>query len=727
MARFLLCLSLLLLSNVLNAQDSAKFLPPDGKTLLIIGQDLSAIGGMPNYTEGYADAVVRTPAGLTTYIGLPNLSGLTTLANWGSGDVSAQMLVDTPRFANSVLSIGLNIGSDLNGLAIGKHDEAIESLVQWMKAQQRPIFLRIGYEFDAPWNAYDPSDYIAAFRRIVDHMRREEVVNVATVWQSATWVDGTFNNHVWEEWYPGNEYVDWFGLSYFDAHIPTLERFLELANTHGKPVMIAESTPRTFDLAEGDTEAIWEAWFVPFFEFIAQHNDQIRAVAYINVNWDEQAMWKGQEWGDSRIQANSAVRAKWVKQVTMQSWLHASPTLFEQLGFTPVVVETPVVSFDERGEGAFTTGIYPNALAEYGLSQNEIDARIAATFEQLFYGDDNQRVYYEVGDDMAYLLDVNNADIRSEGMSYGMMITVQLDKQAEFDRIWKWAYTYMLHQDGPYKGYFSWHNREDGSVIDDNTASDGEIWIAMALLFASKRWGDGVAPFDYSTQAQAILQTMLHKDDENNGIAESTFDAETKLVKFVAMFGTVGDFTDPSYHMPHFFELWSHYALEDNAAWLDIAQRSRQFLTTTVHPVTGLMPNYATFAGAPQPDGDYGEFYFADAWRTASNIAMDGVWFGMSDWHVQQSRKMLAFFYERGIGQYTNRFRIDGTPVDPQGRSAGHIAMNAVATLASDAPTDGEFIAEFLDTPLPTGQYRYYDGLLYMLGLLQLSGNFRMY
>ena len=96
--------------------------------------------------------------------------------------------------------------------------------------------------------------------------------------------------------------------------------------------------------------------------------------------------------------------------------------------------------------GAFSSGVYRNLFKEMlGKSDAEIQAKLDAAWQQLFYGDDaTQRVYYPVGEDMAYIEDIGNADVRSEGMSYGMMIAVQLDKKAEFDRLWKWAKTYKI-------------------------------------------------------------------------------------------------------------------------------------------------------------------------------------------------------------------------------------------------------------------------------------------
>ena len=158
--------------------------------------------------------------------------------------------------------------------------------------------------------------------------------------------------------------------------------------------------------------------------------------------------------------------------------------------------------------------IDPNSEDQFqallGKSEAEVQAKIEAAWEHLFYGDnDQERIYYEVGEDMAYILDVNNNDVRSEGISYGMMIAVQLDKQEEFNRIWKWAKTYMYQTERSYAGYFSWHNHKDGTPIDQNPASDGEIWITTALFFAAHRWGNGEGIFDYEAEANQILHTMI--------------------------------------------------------------------------------------------------------------------------------------------------------------------------------------------------------------------------
>jgi oligosaccharide reducing-end xylanase len=376
--------------------------------------------------------------------------------------------------------------------------------------------------------------------------------------------------------------------------------------------------------------------------------------------------------------------------------------------------------------GAFYSGQYHNLFKELlGKSDPEIQTRVDSAWAQLFYGnDDAQRVYYPVGDDMAYIQDIGNDDVRTEGMSYGMMIAVQLNKQEEFDRLWKWARTYMYQVDGPYQGYFAWHCAADGTKLDSNPASDGEEWFATALFFASGRWGNGDGIFNYRREAQAILTTMLHKSAEDNGVATDMFDPITKQVVFVPR-GSAATFTDPSYHLPAYYELWARWANQDNDFWREAATSSRAFLKTAAHPQTGLVPDYANFDGTPVTDADHSDFRF-DAWRTASNISVDYAWFAADPWQVEQSNRWLDFFYAQGIDSYANQYTLDGQPLSSD-HSTGLVAMNAVAALSATVEKRSEFAGALWDTPTPSGKWRYYDGMLYLLALLHLSGNFRIY
>jgi oligosaccharide reducing-end xylanase len=307
-------------------------------------------------------------------------------------------------------------------------------------------------------------------------------------------------------------------------------------------------------------------------------------------------------------------------------------------------------------------------------------------------------------------------------MSYGMMIAVQLGKKPEFDRLWKWAKTYMYQAGGPYQGYFAWHCSTDGKQLDPNPASDGEEWFVTALFIASERWGNGQGIFDYRQQAQAILDVMRSKSAENNGIATDMFDPQTKQVVFVPA-GKNATFTDPSYQLPAFYELWGRLAAKDNQFWTEAASASRLFFHKAADPATGLMPDYATFNGTPVANDDHQDFRF-DAWRTLSNVAVDYAWFGKDPWQVGQSERALKFLVSQGMDSYPNQYSLAGKPLSND-HSTGLVAMAAVAALVTTPAIGRPFVQALWDAQIPSGTWRYYDGMLYMLGLLHVSGLFR--
>ena len=142
-------------------------------------------------------------------------------------------------------------------------------------------------------------------------------------------------------------------------------------------------------------------------------------------------------------------------------------------------------------KSAFETGVYRNVFAELGYTDEEIEKKIKDSFNTVFYGSEDERFFHTVGDDMGYMEDTGNNDARTEGMSYGMMMCVQMDMKEEFDKLWKWAYTYMYNTEGYHKGYFGWSCKTTGEKNSDGPAPDGEEFFAMAVFFASHRWGDG--------------------------------------------------------------------------------------------------------------------------------------------------------------------------------------------------------------------------------------------
>ncbi|MDG4794187.1 glycosyl hydrolase family 8 [Micromonospora sp. WMMD1082] len=407
------------------------------------------------------------------------------------------------------------------------------------------------------------------------------------------------------------------------------------------------------------------------------------------------------------------------------------------VGATPAPPPAP----NPPSTGAFASGVYRNLFTEWdsSLTPSAVSAKLNTYWNHFFTGtDDTRRLYYPAGSNsngaLAYIKDTGNDDVRSEGMSYGMMIAVQMNKRAEFDALWNWAKTYMQHKSGARAGYFCWQANYSGSCRDNNPASDGEEYFATALFFAGHRWGNGSGIYHYTAEANAILNDMLHKEDINGGVVDSVtnmFNRTEKMIVFVP-YANAATFSDPSYHLPAFYELWARWAsgwngnqAADRQFWRDAAARSRLFFTQSTHPTTGLNPDYAEFNGTPNNTGNHGDFRF-DAWRTSVNWAVDYAWWAADTNARTRTDRMQSFFESQGVNAYVNQYSLAGSPLSTD-RSPGLIASNGAASLSATNVRAWKFVEALWNLQPSTGQYRYYDGLLNFMALLHASGNFRIY
>ena len=417
-------------------------------------------------------------------------------------------------------------------------------------------------------------------------------------------------------------------------------------------------------------------------------------------------------------------------------WLKAASFL----GLALTMLCGPSLYPQAKSGGAFATGRYRDLFQEAGHPHSESRKKLDTAFAQLFHGDPQQQsVYFEAGKNaqgpLAYLTDWGNKDVRSEGMSYGMTITVEMNHKAEFDALWNWAMTYMYIASPahPSYGYFSWSIKTNGQANDETPAPDGEEYFVMALYFASARWGDGTGIYDYHAQADRLLSAMLHRKnivgETKNGSRDidSEVDREHGMIRFVP--GRGGrDFTDPSYHLPAFYELWARWGpVEDRAFWAAAAQKSRAFFPLTVNPVTGLAPVYANFDGTPHATRFSESTQFGhDAWRTASNWSVDWSWWHAAPVEPVLSDRVQSFFAAQGPA-YGDLYTLEGKRLQAT-HSPGLVAVNAVAGLAAtDTKRAQAFTQELWLLPVPSGQGRYYDGMLYLLSFLHASGEFRIW
>ena len=204
---------------------------------------------------------------------------------------------------------------------------------------------------------------------------------------------------------------------------------------------------------------------------------------------------------------------------------------------------------------------------------------------------------------------------------------------------------------------------------------------------------------------------------------------DKKMIRFVPGVER-GNFTDPSYHLPAFYELWARWGPEaDRAFWAAAADTSRAFFHKATDPNTGLAPDYCSFDGTPLSFGNRkrsANFSF-DSWRTASNWSVDWSWWQKDPGQQVLSDRIQAFFASKGMDTYGDQYTLTGDLVEAR-HANGLIATNAVASLAATQPRAKDFVEALWNASIPhVFVERYYDGLLYIMSLLHTSGNYRIY
>lgn len=383
---------------------------------------------------------------------------------------------------------------------------------------------------------------------------------------------------------------------------------------------------------------------------------------------------------------------------------------------------------------------YRNVFVEMGIDKAEVEKRLEEIKQFYFYGGEDKQVYFPVGEDMGYICDTGNNDARTEGMSYGMMLCVQLNMKEEFDRLWKWSKTYMWMSEGYNEGYFAWSCATDGTRNADGPAPDGEEFFALALFFASHRWGDGEGIFEYSKEAREILSACLHKGKDGR-VGTPMWNLENHQILFVPGI----DFTDPSYHLPHFYELFALWANEeDREFWKQAATASREYLAKACHPVTGFSAEYAEFDASPMKrplpwTTDRHDWFYSDSYRTVANIGLDAEWFGIDKGHFAAAKNIQSFLIEsQRAGKYSI-YELDGTPAAKEYPKDAGVEKNealhpiaipatvAQSVLAAETEYSREWVENLWNMPMRTGRWRYYDNCLYFFAFLALSGNYRIW
>ena len=323
-----------------------------------------------------------------------------------------------------------------------------------------------------------------------------------------------------------------------------------------------------------------------------------------------------------------------------------------------------------------------------------------------------------------------------------MMIAVEMNRKDIFDRLLRWAQRYMLMRQGPMAGYYAWSCKTDGTHNAEGPASDGELYMITSLIFASNRWGNQ-SGIDYLAEAQRLLR--LAREGNGRDSVNALINPQHRLITFTPS-GFGARFTDPSYHLPAFYEVWARWADDGHADYYKAcAAASRRYLHRCIDPRTALCPDVTAYDGKPltppgnRPMKGMKDFRY-DSWRMPMNIALDYSW-ACADtaWQRRYANTVQDFFFNKGIDAYIDQYRIDGMPAErpyegggkPGLRhSVGLVATLAAASLAADHAKTHDFVERLwhsTNVPFADGYFdAYYDGLLRLFAFMHLSGKYRV-
>ena len=201
------------------------------------------------------------------------------------------------------------------------------------------------------------------------------------------------------------------------------------------------------------------------------------------------------------------------------------------------------------------------------------------------------------------------------------------------------------------------------------------------------------------------------------------------------------NWTDPSYHLPAFYEIWALYAKDGHEQFYkECADVSREFLHKACHPVTGLNADYTEFSGEPHSTPWMPAGFRYDSWRVPMNIAMDYIWYGKDKkWQEEYAERFQNFLRSKGMDTYDDQFNVDGStpefilqagPVKKLRHSIGLVSTAATASLMNNEKASLDFVHAVWNAklePYEDGYFDpYYDGLMHLFSLMHLSGKYQI-
>jgi endo-1,4-beta-D-glucanase Y len=314
----------------------------------------------------------------------------------------------------------------------------------------------------------------------------------------------------------------------------------------------------------------------------------------------------------------------------------------------------------------------------------------------------------------------------SEAHGYGMLLTAYMaghdpDAHALFDGMYAF---FRAHPTETSADLLAWS--QDSSCKDNqgqDSASDGDLDIAYALLLADKQWGSGGA-IDYRAEALKVIDAIRAGD----------VDSSTRWV-LLGNWVSPGEVdyksTRTSDFMPDHFA--SFGVASGDGQWSALTASEYGLvasLQATYAADTGLLPDFVVDpTGTPKPsppnfleqptDGDYSYNACRDPWRLGVHFLVSG------DAHAKTAISRLDDWIESTTGGDPMAIRpgyhLDGTPLAGNYFSHAFVAPLGVAAMVDAAHQD--WLNSIWDATIADDGGEYYEDSLKLLSMLVMSGN----
>jgi endo-1,4-beta-D-glucanase Y len=307
--------------------------------------------------------------------------------------------------------------------------------------------------------------------------------------------------------------------------------------------------------------------------------------------------------------------------------------------------------------------------------------------------------YLKTCDNGRYRVAFNDSETVSEGIGYGMLLTVAHGEQPQFDGLWNY---YKDHSSG---GLMGWKVAGCGNTTDPNSASDADLDAAMALIQAACKWGG-----NYLTEATTLIANIKSKE---------TIEGGENFLKPAS--GGLDSCQNVSYASPAYYRVFAKKKPDQAAFWNKLATDSYTQLTRTANGSTGLVPNWSNMQGGAGCAGkDKGDRYGYDAARTPWRVATDYVWHGTPA--AKDYLTKLVTWVDGPAGGITaigDMYQLNGTKESPNHNSTftGAFALAGMSQSQSKANMYGTAFRAVSDSA-------YYEESLRAVYMLLASGLF---